>query len=77
MKETSKRVTYLYDLQDAGYYSKIIEEFSEKLNHRPIIDVNPGNSKVLKEQIQLQKEEKERFEFFNLQALFILSYPPL
>ena len=24
MKETSKRVPYLYDLQDAGYYSKII-----------------------------------------------------
>ena len=66
MQETSKRVNYLYDLQDAGYYSKIIEEFSEKLNHRPIIDVNPGNSKVLKEQIILQKEEKEKFELFNL-----------
>jgi len=66
MKETSKRVSYLYDLLDAGYYSKIIEEFSEKLNHKPIIDINPGNSKVLKEQIQLKKEEKEKFEFFNL-----------
>ena len=67
MNETSKRVPYLYDLLDAGYYSKIIEEYSEKLNHRPIIDINPGNSKVLKEQILLQKEEKEKFEFFNLQ----------
>jgi hypothetical protein len=67
MKETSKRVTYLYDLQDAGYYSKIIEEYSKKLNHRPIIDINPGRSKVLKEQIQLQKEEKKKFKFFNLQ----------
>ena len=66
IKETSKRVPYFYDLLDAGYYSKIIEEFSEKLNHRPIIDVNPGNSKVLKEQIILQKEEKEKFELFNL-----------
>jgi hypothetical protein len=66
MKETSKRVTYLYDLQDAGYYSKIIEEYSKKLNHRPIIDINPGRSKVLKEQIQLQKEEKEKFEYINL-----------
>ena len=67
MNETSKRVPYLYDLQDAGYYSKIIEEYSKKLNHRPIIDINPGRSKVLKEQIQLQKEEKEKFKFFNLQ----------
>ena len=67
MKETSKRVPYLYDLLDAGYYSEIIEEYSVKLNHRPIIDINPGNSKVLKEQILLQKEEKEKFEFFNLQ----------
>jgi hypothetical protein len=66
MNETSKRVPYLYDLQDAGYYSKIIEEYSKKLNHRPIIDINPGRSKVLKEQIQLQKEEKEKFEYINL-----------
>ena len=66
MNEASQRVQYFYDLQDAGYYSKIIEEYSKKLNHRPIIDINPGNSKVLKEQIQLQKEEKEKFEFFNL-----------
>jgi hypothetical protein len=66
MKETSKRVQYLYDLQDAGYYSTIIAEYSKKLNHRPIIDVNPGRSKILKEQIQLQKEEKERFKYLNL-----------
>ena len=67
MKETSKRVTYLYDLQDAGYYSKIIEEYSKKLNHRPIIDINPGRSASLKQEIQLKKEEKEKFKFFNLQ----------
>jgi hypothetical protein len=66
MNEASQRVQYLYDLQDAGYYSKIIEEFSKKLNHRPIIDINPGNSKVIKAQIQLNKEEEEKFEFFNL-----------
>lgn len=67
MNETSKRVPYLYDLQDAGYYSKIIEEYSKKLNHRPIIDINPGRSASLKQEIQLKKEEKEKFKFFNLQ----------
>jgi hypothetical protein len=66
MNETSKRVPYLYDLQDAGYDSDIIREFSVKNNHKPIIDINPKNSKVLKQIIQLQKDEKEKFEFFNL-----------
>ena len=66
MKETSKRVSYLYDLQDAGYYSKTIEEFSEKLGHRPIIDINPGRSSDLKEKIQLDKEEKKKFEYLHL-----------
>ena len=33
INETSKRVMYLHDLQDAGYDSDIIREFSQKLNH--------------------------------------------
>jgi len=65
--ETSKRVMYLHDLLDAGYDSDIIREYSTKLNHKPIIDINPKNSKVLKQKIQLLKDEKEKFEFFNLQ----------
>ena len=66
MQETSQRVNYLYDLQDAGYDADIIREFSIKLNHRPIIDINPKNSKELKAKIALIKEEKEKFKFFNL-----------
>ena len=66
IKETSNRVDYLYDLQDAGYDADIIREFSKKYNHRPIIDINPKNSKELKEKIQLIKDEKKKFEFFNL-----------
>jgi len=53
--ETSQRVNYLYDLQDAGYDADIIREFSENLGHRPIIDINPKNSKALKEKIELKK----------------------
>jgi len=67
MNETSQRVTYLYDLQDAGYDSDIIREYSQKLNHKPIIDINPKNSKVLKEKIQLTVDEKEKFKLLNLQ----------
>jgi hypothetical protein len=66
MNETSKRVIYLHDLQDAGYDSDIIREFSKKLDHKPIIDINPKNSQELKQKIQLIKDEKEKFEFFNL-----------
>ena len=66
MQEASRRVNYLYDLQDAGYDADIIREFSTKLGHRPIIDINPKNSKALNEKIALDKEEKEKFEFLHL-----------
>lgn len=65
MKETSKRVNYLYDLQDAGYDANIIRDFSQNLGHRPIIDINPKNSKALKEKMELIKHEKETFKFIN------------
>ncbi len=66
INETGKRVMYLRDLLDAWYDSDIIREFSEKLNHKAIIDINPKNSKELKQKIQLIKDEKVKFEFLNL-----------
>ena len=65
MKETSSRVNYLYDLQDAGYDANIIRDYSTALGHRPIIDINPKNSKELKAKIELIKHEKETFESIN------------
>ena len=65
IQETSKRVNYLYDLQDAGYDADIIKEFSSKLGHRPIIDINPKNSKELKTKVELIKHEKETFKYLN------------
>lgn len=64
--ETSRRVNYLYDLQDAGYDSDIIREFSIKYNHRPVVDINPKNSQVLRDKIQLIEDEKKKFEYFGL-----------
>lgn len=64
--ETSRRVNYLYDLQDAGYDADIIREFSIKYNHRPIVDINPKNSQVLRDKIQLLEDEKKKFEYFGL-----------
>ena len=51
---------------DAGYDADIIREFSKQLGHKPIIDINPKNSQVLKEKIELIKHEKESFKFINL-----------
>lgn len=65
IQETSKRVNYLYDLQDAGYDADIIREFSYKLGHRPIIDINPKNSKELKAKIELMKHEDKTFKDLN------------
>lgn len=66
ISETSSKVNYLYDLQDAAYDSSIIKAFSFNNGHKPIIDINPKNSKVLKEQIELAKSEKEILQAFNL-----------
>jgi len=65
MQETSKRVSYMYDLQDAGYDADIIREFSTTLGHRPIIDINPKNSKELKKKIELREHESKTFEYLN------------
>ena len=64
--ETSRRVNYLYDLQDAGYDADIIREFSIKYNHRPIIDINPKNSQALRDKIELIEDEQKKFEYFGL-----------
>ena len=66
IKETSRKVSYLFDLLDAGYDADIIREYSWLHGHRPIIDINPKNSKELKAKIALIREEKEKFKFFNL-----------
>ena len=59
IKQSSQKVNYLYDLADAAYDTSIIKDYSKKQNHRPIIDINPKNSKKLKEKIALSKSEKK------------------
>ena len=66
MQESSKRVNYFYDLQDAAYDADIIREFSTQLGHRPIIDINPKNSKVIRDKIELKKDEKMKFKHLGL-----------
>jgi hypothetical protein len=66
IKESSQKVNYLYDLADAAYDTSIIKDYSEKHNHRPIIDINPKNSKKLKAKIALAKSEKKILQPFKL-----------
>jgi len=40
IKMTSDKVTYLYDLMDAGYDASLIRDTSRELGHVPIIDRN-------------------------------------
>lgn len=65
IQETSKLVKYMYDLQDAGYDADIIREFSIKHGHKPIIDINPKNSKELKEKIELKEHEEKVFQYLD------------
>ena len=66
IKESSQKVHYLYDLADAAYDTSVIRNYSIKQNHRPIIDINPKNSKKLKAQIALAKSEKKILEPLKL-----------
>ena len=56
IKLSSQKVNYLYDLADAAYDNKIVKNYSELHNHRPIIDTNPKNSKKLKAKIALAQK---------------------
>jgi len=66
IKETSRKVDYLYDLEDAAYDSDIIRDFSILHSHRPLIDINPKNSKELKAKKELMSDEKKKFQELNL-----------
>lgn len=44
---TSRKVTYLYDLMDAAYDAKRIEETSRDLGHVPITDRNGRGKEVV------------------------------
>ena len=58
MRQTSQRVTYLYDLADAAYCSPILREESRRLGHVPLIDHNPRRG----EKIDFAPHEAERYQ---------------
>lgn len=54
---TNNRLVNLYDVMDAAYDCKQIRDFSEKLNHVPIIDFNKRNG----EQKEFDPAKKQRY----------------
>ena len=58
MRQTSQRITYLYDLADAAYCSPILREESRRLGHVPLIDHNPRRG----EKIDFAPHEAERYK---------------
>lgn len=66
IKQSSQKVNYLYDLADAAYDNRIIKDYSRLHNHRPIIDINPKNSKKLKAKKVLDKSETKILDSLNI-----------
>ena len=58
MKLTSEKVKYCYDLMDAAYDAKRIEEVSRQLGHVPIIDRNSRG----KDAVPMAPHEAERYK---------------
>ena len=52
-QESKRRATVLYDLADSAYDAEDIKNFSRKLGHVPIIDIN--NAEVMRYRFLLPK----------------------
>lgn len=61
--ETASMVTSLYDLMDAAYDCPQIREFSKRLGHVPIIDVNTRRNTALKAEIKAEAKAQKTINF--------------
>ena len=57
MQKVSERVTVLYDLADSAYDAEDIKNFSKRLGHVPVIDINKRRSNA----IPFSPAEKRRY----------------
>ncbi len=68
---TNRRVTNCYDLMDSAYDVPQIHEYSRRLGHVPLIDINPRRDKALKEELA---NECKRRKTANYQSAEELRY---
>jgi hypothetical protein len=57
---TAAKVTNLYDLMDSAYDDAAIKQHSRRLNHVPIIDVNPRATPGLKQELAQEAKRQRR-----------------
>ena len=60
---TSQRTINLYDLFDAAYSDKRIEDYSKFLNHVPIIDINPRRNAELKNELETEAKARKKLNW--------------
>ena len=66
---TAGRVMNLYDLMDATYDAREINQMSERLGHVPIIDVNPRRDKEFKEERGREARTRRAAGHVNLRSV--------
>jgi hypothetical protein len=53
-----QRVTNLYDVMDSAYDARAIKEYSKRLGHVPLIDVNPRSDTALKDELEQERRRR-------------------
>jgi hypothetical protein len=66
---TSRRVQNLYDLMDSAYDMPEIKEYSLRLNHVPLIDINPRRDNELKKNLELEGKARKILNWKPAEAI--------
>jgi hypothetical protein len=66
---TAERVQSLYVLRDSAYDVQEIKEYSKKLNHVPIIDINPRGDVALKALLAAENKARKALNWEPAEAI--------
>jgi hypothetical protein len=69
MNITSQRVTYLYDLMDAGYDANAIRAHSLALGHRPLIELTRRH-RVIRERVAIRKDSRAKKTIYHCEPIY-------
>lgn len=69
IKQSSERISYLYDLADSAYDANSIKDYSRSLGHVPIIDCNPRADKALKEALAHQRRTEKLLDLPSAESV--------
>lgn len=69
MNLTSERVTYLYDLMDAGYDANAIRAHSLALGHCPLIELTRRH-RIIRERVPLRKDSRSKKTVYRSEPIY-------